>query len=622
MKKYFYNLMTAAALLLAVTACSSEEEIVSSGTDGKGTEVTFQIALEDAAASRAADHKGDDDIFSRGTKVSNVYAEVYTTSGRRVAISESNPIVNKKATVNFRLISGQSYRFVFWADVKNNDFYTIDNSGDKTVIKVNYKGNANDEERDAFTRTIDFDVNRGGITETVELWRPFAQLNIASTAEDHAIAEAANFACHQVKSTIEIKGLYNTYDLFSNSIVTTSTSNTELELHDIPARQGEVLKNVKMPEHGTTYNFDGYLSMNYFLAPDNAENIEVKATFVSDVSGVEDVKISVSNVPVRRNYRTNIIGNILTEQSVFNIIIDPEFEGEYVVGWDGKTTEQPKHTTTNGYEIKTPAHLAWVAEQVNNGTKTFSGETVTLMDNIHLGNQNWTPIGVSREKSFQGTFNGNGKVVYDFDVCCMDTPAGLFGYLNGTVKDLFIEQANVAGNESVGIVVGKIDPTGLVEKVTVMNSTVEGHHWVGGIVGYAYGSVNSSNVENVTVTATPNAVSRAISYVDGDKAGGLIGYLGEGDYHVEGNNVTNVTVTAYRDLGGLIGAAQEATIPNVKGNTVTNTTIVRNRSEYSSHEDASDAENYGAILGRIVYNEKIEAELGSNTHSGVKYEAK
>ena len=42
-----------------------------------------------------------------------------------------------------------------------------------------------------------------------------------------------------------------------------------------------------------------------------------------------------ANVPVRRNYRTNIYGNILTEEANFNVEIIPAFDGWYDVYSEG-----------------------------------------------------------------------------------------------------------------------------------------------------------------------------------------------------------------------------------------------------------------------------------------------
>ena len=73
------------------------------------------------------------------------------------------------------------------------------------------------------------------------------------------------------------------------------------------------------------------LVMNYLFAAADDQTIlpSVKMTAKLTV----DAEIEVANVPVRRNYRTNIIGNLLTEQTDFNIIVDPRWSGETDVEW-------------------------------------------------------------------------------------------------------------------------------------------------------------------------------------------------------------------------------------------------------------------------------------------------
>lgn len=330
MKKCLYNLGVAAALLLATVSCSNEKELMPSDNGEKGTEVIFQLALEDAADSRTADHDTNGDVYGRGTKVDNVIAEVYNpVNGKLVARSDGNTISNLKATVKFRLISGQKYNFVFWAEKKGTGFYE---TSDLRAVKVNYSGKANDENRDAFTAVEKgLYVQSGGINHNVDLKRPFAQLNIASTDEEHDIAEAANFDCANLKSIIRINGLHDIYNALEETVG--GKADTSFEYDYVPAKHGEVLKNVTIDN--TSANFKGYLSMNYFLASPKevGQTINVEAEFdpqTSENSNVENVKISVSNVPVARNFRTNIIGNILTEQSVFNIIIEPDFAGDYL----------------------------------------------------------------------------------------------------------------------------------------------------------------------------------------------------------------------------------------------------------------------------------------------------
>ena len=44
------------------------------------------------------------------------------------------------------------------------------------------------------------------------------------------------------------------------------------------------------------------------------------------------VSHTVTNVPIRKNYRTNILGDLLTTGATFNIVVDERFEvPDYIV---------------------------------------------------------------------------------------------------------------------------------------------------------------------------------------------------------------------------------------------------------------------------------------------------
>lgn len=612
MKKYIYSLFAAAALLLGTASCSSEDELVPSGKN-EGVEVSFRLALDDAASSRGLSNDPTDDVYGRGTKVDNVIAAVFSGDEEIESLRKPLNSINADLTCNvtFRLIEGQTYNFVFWAEKKGTGYY---DTKDLTAIKVNYAGNANDETRDAFTAVRKgLVVRNGDMKENIVLTRPFAQLNIASTDEDHEVAEAAGFGCNDLTSKVTVKGVYDTYNAFTEALAD-SKVDIDFTAAAVPGAAGEVLKNVKSKTDTKGQDYKGYLSMNYFLASkDQSQTLDVTARFESKNSSVP-VEISVPHVPVQRNYRTNIIGNILTEQTVFNIIIDPNFNTpDYVVGWDGKTVT-PVTPEGNVYKVSSPSQLAWIAQQVNTGAESFEGKTVQLTENINLGKQDWTPIGTATHP-FKGTFDGkkNDTENYHVDAFNVSTTeaAGLFGILNGTVQNLTIESASVIGGANgAGIVAGQIFNTGKIDLVTVTDSNVEGNHWVGAVVGYAYGTISNCTVEDVTVTATPNAVSRALTYDNGDKVGGIVGqhpFDADGET-VEKNTVRNVTLKGYRDIGGIAGAADGS---RVTGNTVENVNIIWDQKNFFYEE--KDA-NTGEIVGRL---EDTKLTEGSNTANNV-----
>ncbi|MEE1244636.1 MAG: SipW-dependent-type signal peptide-containing protein [Acutalibacteraceae bacterium] len=241
------------------------------------------------------------------------------------------------------------------------------------------------------------------------------------------------------------------------------------------------------------------------------------------------------------------------------------------------------------YLISNANELVYFAKSVNVDNKTYAGETVKLTADINLAGKKWIPVGPNADTSnkFKGTFDGNYKTISNLTV---DTATnvkyqatGFFGALNGTAKNFTIDGATVTGmsapssegrtNNGIAVVAGSIYTTGSIEGVTVKNATVSGNRYVGGISGYTYGSVKNCKVEDVQLTATPDNLTG--SYDNGDKVGGIVGaFWHENTYEISGNTVKNVTITGYRDMGGIAGFANGS----VKNNTVDGLTLIQDYS--------------------------------------------
>ena len=265
---------------------------------------------------------------------------------------------------------------------------------------------------------------------------------------------------------------------------------------------------------------------------------------------------------------------------------------------------------SNTLEIYTLEELKAFAETVNAGTD-YVGKTVELKDNIVFSGEDWTPIGQG-DKKFRGTFEGNGHIITGLkvDQTLSDNAAGFFGVLNGNVQNLKFINANVAGISGVGVVAGEIFNTGSISNVEVTIAEVSGNHYVGGIVGYMYGSVSSCTVEDITVTAIPNAVSGG--YDNGDKVGGIVGYAAEGS-PVADCSATDVTLNAFRDVGGITGAAKGSV---VTGNSVDGATITVDQITYSYGENDVNA---AGVVGRLLESTTLDT---SNTENDVTYHIK
>ncbi|MBQ8649279.1 MAG: hypothetical protein IJ470_04340 [Clostridia bacterium] len=255
------------------------------------------------------------------------------------------------------------------------------------------------------------------------------------------------------------------------------------------------------------------------------------------------------------------------------------------------------------FEISNATELFAFAEVVNDG-KTFAGKTVKLTSDIDLGNKAWTPIGLNADHSnkFKGTFDGQGYTISNLTVnqAAGYQAAGFFGALNGTAKNFTIKNANItavssgaATDNGIAVVAGSIYTSGKIDNVDVINATVSGNRYVGGISGYTYGSVTNCSVTNATLTATPDKLTG--SYDNGDKVGGIVGYFAsENTYTVSGNEAKNITITAYRDAGGIVGAGNAET---VTGNTATDIKITIDQVTYNYGDKAANA---AGIVGRVL----------------------
>ena len=68
-----------------------------------------------------------------------------------------------------------------------------------------------------------------------------------------------------------------------------------------------------------------------------------------------------------------------------------------MVTWDGSFTLEPARDEDGTYLISNGPEMAWFAAKVNEECQGHSGSTINgkLIDNINLGNFDWTPIGAA-----------------------------------------------------------------------------------------------------------------------------------------------------------------------------------------------------------------------------------
>ena len=82
-------------------------------------------------------------------------------------------------------------------------------------------------------------------------------------------------------------------------------------------------KDESFPVKPETYK---YVSMQYVLVPKDAETVDMTFEEANSASATAPLKsLTLSNVPVQANYRTNIFGKLLTSATDINVNKDPNF---------------------------------------------------------------------------------------------------------------------------------------------------------------------------------------------------------------------------------------------------------------------------------------------------------
>lgn len=176
------------------------------------------------------------------------------------------------------------------------------------------------------------------------------------------------------------------------------------------------------------------------------------------------------------------------------------------------------------FNLASAEQLAGLAALVNGGN-SFHGKTVNLTADVDLNMVQWTPIGRSNDNAFAGTFDGNGHTISNLYVN-EDTHAGFFGFLYHKSS------------------------TGVVKNLHVENANIQSTHYAGTIAAYAYASIENCSANKVII----NCVD--VNGEDGGHAGGIVGFMGEGNYRLTDCQIGNATITANRNAGHIVGTMQ------------------------------------------------------------------
>ena len=305
MKKFIYIIAT----VLLASACQQDLLDMTKG----GSTVTFTVSVPEIAGTKTM---GD------GENINNLVFAVYMTNAENLAdaqasmssntlVYQTNPMAKGKSTaftadgktnVSLELVNDQKYIVLFWAQV-DQTWVSGENFDLTNIAYPKVEGQnvlvANSDVYSAFSGAAFVKKVNGTRTESVNLTRPFAQLNIVST-------DPKDYDVTITQSSVKVHGAAANFNVATQTAGTAITD-VEYTLADNPTG----IFSTEYPH---------YIASNYLFANGT---IGVEYTIVTENHGtIENYDSPITNVPVAKNYRTNILGNLLTSDIKYDVTLD------------------------------------------------------------------------------------------------------------------------------------------------------------------------------------------------------------------------------------------------------------------------------------------------------------
>lgn len=304
MRKLFFYVLT--GLMMTLGACQQEDETLM----GPGSSQTLTVTIPQGINTRSNENPGD------GSLINRCILEIYHNNGGTYELYQNRRVEkvtgNTATFADLRLVTSQSYKLVLWADcadASQNDLYY--NTGDLSNITAKKTYTGNDDGFDAFFATKEITV-QSTFAESITLKRPFGQINVQTN--DLGTITSPDLKPASVEVTFSsIPSSFNVMD---------GVAGTPVEDYTYTAAIKDAVT--------------GKLTIDYiWAAPEQKELADFSMRFLNTDNVEITSNESFTNIPVRRNYRTNISGNLLTKKGEVEITVDPIFDGDLAAVIDG-----------------------------------------------------------------------------------------------------------------------------------------------------------------------------------------------------------------------------------------------------------------------------------------------
>ena len=546
MKQTIY-IATLVVLAFFAAACQREELV----PDSACSQVTFDVEVAGSVVTKAdgaEQEQGQNPDQNQVPEVNNLVYAVYRTTASTPeeaksamaaltsrdlvyqynpkAAGETTTFVDGNAHVSIELISQRSYIILFWAQVdqtwvEGTDFDLLNIACPDTLT-------GNSEAYAAYSGVAFVSDIKGSRAESVTLSRPFAQVNIASSSPSTAV-EILSSSVKILSSSVKIIGAASTFNVATQTAGGDPVTVTFTE--------------AATPAGQFSADYQHYIARNYIFA-----NGPVSVGYVINTEKhgtISTLDAPICNVPVAKNYRTNILGNLLTSDITYDV--------DLLQGWTGELSNEP--VAQVGEQKYTTLEAATAA------ARDGSDKTIKLLRNVTLSQAVKLPGGVTFNGSghqIDGTLIAEGSltfagvtVVREFAVAgyTIDIPYGATLEITGTqpFKVGYGSTFNIGDTNQTSTTPSLIIPGGIVieggsgDNFLIYNTKVE----IGSITTTATSGAFNFNLYNSEMTVAEDfnlTLTKANLYLSNSTitVGGT--YINNGNEKLELNSSINPTV--------------------------------------------------------------------------------
>ena len=323
MRKYILKIIYLAFIFSwTVMSCSEDNCIIDEiEIENDFVEMSLSVNLPEEMLSRAGT-LGDESF----TNVDILYWSVFevnddhdtSVSPKHIGEFNRSAFTNNNQTsetISLKLAKGKKYQVAVMAKYSSHNFASFS----KGHLIVDYsKTEMYNINGDAFVGKSNIIDPEEGISDAVNLTRPFAQINwgtsdLGATSVKNILSTIGN----SVSISSSAGNVYQDLDILTGEVSNPIKNDITCSKTGISG-----YSNYTFPTSASnkTYNL---ISSTYILVDQNTSTTVTTKTVFSNALSAEVV---VDNVPVQANYRTNIYGALITEPNIFDIEVAKGFQ--------------------------------------------------------------------------------------------------------------------------------------------------------------------------------------------------------------------------------------------------------------------------------------------------------